>query len=45
MMGIMFGMIGVAFALISNSRIDKLEKHLKEKGLLEQNFKSGEDNW
>lgn len=45
MMGFTFGMIGFAFALISYSRIDKLEKHLKEKGLLEQNFKSGDYNW
>lgn len=44
-MGFSFGMIGFAFALICYSRIDKLEKHLKEKGLVEQEFKSGEDNF
>ena len=44
-MGFTFGMVGFAFALICYSRIDKLEKHLKEKGLLEQSFKSGEDDW
>ena len=45
MMGFTFGMIGFVFALISYSRLDKLEKHLKEKGLLEQSFTSGEDNF
>ena len=39
-MGFTFGVIGFVFALISYSRLDKLEKHLKEKGVLEQSFKS-----
>lgn len=44
-MGFTFGLVGFAFALISYARIDKLEKHLKEKGLLDQNFKSDDETW
>lgn len=43
--GFIFGMVGFVFALISYSRIDKLEERLKEKGVLEESFKSVEENW
>jgi hypothetical protein len=36
MMGFIFGLIGVA----AYSRVDKLEKRLKELGALDQEFKS-----
>ncbi len=39
-MAFTFGMMGFTFALIAYSRIDKLEKRLKELGVLEQGFKS-----
>lgn len=43
MFGLMFGIIGMTFGLMSYSRIDKLEKRLKELGVLEQDFKSEEE--
>ena len=38
-----FGLIGFMFALLSYSRIDKLENRLKELGILEQEFKSEDE--
>jgi len=40
---LIFGSIGFMFALISYSRIDKLERRLKELGILEQDFKSEDE--
>ena len=46
-LGFVFGMIGMSmgisafvFAIISMSKIDKLEKRLKEQDVINQNFKS-----
>ena len=41
-MGFIFGLAALAFALIANSRLNKLEDKLKELGVLDKNFKSGE---
>ncbi len=40
MFNYLFGMLGFLFGVIAYTRIDKLEKRLKEKGLLEESFKS-----
>ena len=42
-MAFIFGIMGFMFAVIAYSRIDKLEKRLKELGVLEQDFKSDEE--
>jgi len=41
-MGFIFGLAGLAFALIANSRLNKLEDKLKELNVLDKDFKSGE---
>ena len=38
--GMSFGTMGFIFALNAMSRIDKLEKKLKELGVMDQEFKS-----
>jgi len=40
--GFIFGLAGLAFALIANSRINKIEDKLKELDVLDKDFKSGE---
>lgn len=40
--GFVFGITGLAFALIANSRINKLEDKLKELDVLDKDFKSGD---
>ena len=40
--GLIFGLAGLAFAMIANSRLNKLEDKLKELDVLEKDFKSGE---
>ncbi len=37
-----FGLAGLAFALIANSRINKLEDKLKELDVLDKEFSSGQ---
>lgn len=41
-MGFIFGLAALAFALIANSRLNKLEDKLKELDVLDKDFKSGE---
>jgi|FLOH01.1.fsa_nt_gi hypothetical protein len=38
--GFIFGLAGPAFALIANSRLNKLEEKLKELEVLEKDFSS-----
>ena len=38
MIGMSLGTIGFIFALMANARVDKLIKHLKEKGVLDEEF-------
>mgnify|MGYP006928174710 FL=1 len=38
--GFIFGLAGLAFALIANSRLNKLEEKLKELEVLEKDFSS-----
>lgn len=40
--GFVFGLAGLAFGLIANSRLNKLEDKLKELAVLDKDFKSGE---
>lgn len=40
---LVFGIIGFSFGLISYSRMDKLEKRLKELGVLEPDYNSDEE--
>ncbi|MCF7824042.1 MAG: hypothetical protein K9N35_07695 [Candidatus Marinimicrobia bacterium] len=40
--GFVFGLAGLAFALIANSRLNKLEEKLKELGVLDKDFVSRE---
>ncbi len=40
--GFIFGLTGFAFAMIANSRLNKLEDKLKELNVLDKDFKSGE---
>jgi len=40
--GFVFGLAGLAFAMIANSRLNKLEDKLKELNVLNKDFKSGE---
>ncbi|NOG46040.1 MAG: hypothetical protein HND50_12435 [Calditrichaeota bacterium] len=40
--GFVFGMSGLSFALISYQRISKLENKLKEIGVLDKDFSTGE---
>ena len=40
--GMTFGVIGFVFALSAYSRVDKLEKKLKELAVLPKDFKSGD---
>jgi len=40
--GFVFGLAGLAFAMIANSRLNKLENKLKELNVLDKDFKSGE---
>ncbi len=37
----MFGFMGLGFAIIALRRISKLEKELKETGILNKEYKSG----
>ena len=39
-LGLIFGMAGLSFALISYYRIEKLEKQLQETAVLDKNFSS-----
>lgn len=41
-LGFIFGIAGLAFGLIANSRLNKLEDKLKELEVLDKDFKSGE---
>ena len=41
-LGFIFGIVGLAFALIANSRLNKLEDKLKELDVLDKDFKTGE---
>ena len=41
-LGFVFGIAGLAFALIANSRLNKIEDKLKELNILDKDFKSGE---
>ncbi len=41
-MGFVFGLAALAFALIANSRLNKLEDKLIELQVLDKDFKSGE---
>jgi len=41
-LGFIFGLAGLAFGIMSHSRIDKLEKKLKELEVLDQSFSSGQ---
>ncbi|NQV49977.1 MAG: hypothetical protein HQ507_05750 [Candidatus Marinimicrobia bacterium] len=38
--GFIFGLAGLSFALIANSRLNKLEEKLKELEVLEKDFSS-----
>ena len=38
--GFIFGLAGLAFALIANSRLNKLEEKLKELEVLDKDFSS-----
>ena len=40
--GFIFGLAGLSYALKAISRINKLEQKLKELGVLDKDFKSGE---
>lgn len=40
--GFVFGLAGLAFALIANKRLNKLEDKLKELNVLDKDFSSGE---
>lgn len=40
--GFVFGMAGLVFAMMANSRINKLEDKLKELEVLDKDFESGE---
>ncbi len=40
--GFIFGLAGLSFALIANSRLNKLEEKLKELKILDQDFNSKE---
>ena len=40
--GFIFGLAGLAFAMIANSRLNKIEDKLKELNVLDKDFKSGE---
>ena len=42
-LGFIFGACSLAFAASCYARIDKLEKRLKELGVLEQDFKSDDE--
>ncbi len=37
--GMTFGILGMSFGIIAFSRLGKLEKHLKESGVLDKNYK------
>ncbi len=39
-MGFVFGLAGLSFALIANSRLNKLEEKLKELEVLDKDFSS-----
>jgi len=41
-LGFIFGVAGLAFGLIANSRLNKLEDKLKELNVLDEDFSSGE---
>jgi hypothetical protein len=41
--GSLFGIVGFIFALWSFQRIQKLEKHLKEAGVLKKSYNSDEE--
>jgi len=40
--GFVFGLAGLAFAMIANTRLNKLEDKLKELDVLDKDFKSGD---
>lgn len=40
--GFIFGLAGLSYALMATSRINKLEEKLKELGVLDKDYKSGE---
>ena len=41
--GMSFGASGLVFAMIALAKISKLEKKLKETGVLDKEYESGED--
>lgn len=41
--GFIFGLMGLAIGLLAYLRVDKLEKKLKETGIVDKNFSSGEE--
>jgi hypothetical protein len=40
--GFIFGLAGLAYAIMATNRLNKLEEKLKELGVLDKDFKSGE---
>ena len=41
--GFVFGLLGAAFGILAYLRVDKLEKKLKETGIVDKDFSSGEE--
>ena len=41
--GFIFGLTGLAIGILAYFRVDKLEKKLKETGIIDKDFSSGKD--